>query len=93
MPARTRPLAAPYALLAALALLAGAAGGCAGSRAAPPDEASFEAWRAHLAPRPDELAWESLPWLTCYSDGVLAAQEQRRPLLLWVMNGHPLGCT
>lgn len=57
------------------------------------DPGQLEAWRAYLAPQGSELAWESLPWLSSYADGVLAAQEQRRPLLLWVMNGHPLGCT
>ena len=57
------------------------------------DDDDLEAWSRYLAPRGSELAWESLPWLSSYSDGVLAAQEQRRPLLLWVMNGHPLGCT
>ncbi|HYN63724.1 MAG TPA: hypothetical protein VES36_03890 [Candidatus Limnocylindrales bacterium] len=57
------------------------------------DASNLEAWRTHLTPGADELAWESLPWLSSYADGVLAAQEQRRPLLLWVMNGHPLGCT
>ncbi|MGQ0553361.1 MAG: hypothetical protein ACT4PU_09085 [Planctomycetota bacterium] len=55
--------------------------------------ASFEAWHAHIAPQPAELAWASLPWRTSYAEGLAAAQEQRRPLLLWVMNGHPLGCT
>jgi hypothetical protein len=57
------------------------------------DPSDLAAWDAYLTPCADELAWESLPWLSSYSDGVLAAQEQRRPLLLWVMNGHPLGCT
>ncbi len=57
------------------------------------DMASFEAWHAHITPQPSELAWASLPWRTSYAEGLAAAQEQRLPLLLWVMNGHPLGCT
>jgi len=63
------------------------------TRVARLDPDNLQAWSHYLAPQPSELAWESLPWLTSYSDGILAAQEQRRPLLLWVMNGHPLGCT
>lgn len=81
------------AVMLLLALLAAPLNGCAGAHAVRLDEGNFAAWRDHLAPQPSELAWESLPWLTSYADGVLAAQEQRRPLLLWVMNGHPLGCT
>ena len=79
--------------------VAGGAAGCASAPSAPSapsarlDDDDLEAWSRYLAPRGSELAWESLPWLSSYSDGVLAAQEQRRPLLLWVMNGHPLGCT
>jgi hypothetical protein len=26
-------------------------------------------------------------------DGVIAAQKQDMPILLWAMNGHPLACT
>jgi len=91
------------ALIALGALtVAGGAAGCASAPSAPSvpsapsarlDDDDLEAWSRYLAPRGSELAWESLPWLSSYSDGVLAAQEQRRPLLLWVMNGHPLGCT
>jgi hypothetical protein len=88
------------ALIALVALtVAGGAAGCASAPSAPSapsarlDDDDLEAWSRYLAPRGSELAWESLPWLSSYSDGVLAAQEQRRPLLLWVMNGHPLGCT
>jgi uncharacterized protein YceK len=97
------------ALIVFVALtVAGGAAGCASAPSAPSaqptssvpsapsarlDDDDLEAWSRYLAPRGSELAWESLPWLSSYSDGVLAAQEQRRPLLLWVMNGHPLGCT
>jgi hypothetical protein len=57
------------------------------------DEASLPAWRDHILPAPDELAWASIPWLPSYREGLLAAQSQRKPLMLWMMNGHPLGCT
>jgi hypothetical protein len=81
-------------VLMAIALAAASIGlGCNSPGPTRLDTDSFEAWRAHLAPSSSELAWESLPWLSSYADGVVAAQEQHRPLLLWVMNGHPLGCT
>lgn len=82
------PMTTPCLALALALLL-----GCASAPPAQLDDEGREAWARYLAPGGTELAWESLPWLSSYSDGVLAAQEQRRPLLLWVMNGHPLGCT
>jgi hypothetical protein len=57
------------------------------------DATSVSAWSAYLSPTADELSWEAVDWLPTYSEGVAAAQSQRRPLLLWAMNGHPLGCT
>ncbi len=54
---------------------------------------NYEAWRAHILPEPSELAWEQIPWLTTFKDGILAADAADKPLLLWTMNGHPLGCT
>lgn len=83
----------PRLALALLGTLSIVAAGCASAPPARLDDDNREAWAQYLAPAGNELAWESLPWLSSYSDGVLAAQEQRRPLLLWVMNGHPLGCT
>lgn len=54
---------------------------------------SFDAWVSYLTPCADELSWAAVDWLPTYAEGVAAAQAQRRPLLLWAMNGHPLGCT
>ncbi|HZL99899.1 MAG TPA: hypothetical protein VFD43_06575, partial [Planctomycetota bacterium] len=92
-PPTTRRLALAALACGLAAACAGPAPAAAGGSGALLDPDRLETWVEHLAPQPSELAWEGLPWLTSYSDGVLAAQEQRRPLLLWVMNGHPLGCT
>jgi hypothetical protein len=54
---------------------------------------NYAVWRDHILPDPNELAWEQIPWLTTFKDGILAADAARKPLLLWTMNGHPLGCT
>jgi hypothetical protein len=54
---------------------------------------SLEEWRALIEPRPAELAYAGIPWLPSFHDGLLEAQREERPLLLWTMNGHPLGCT
>lgn len=59
----------------------------------PPTAATFGAWRRHIRPSADELRWEAIPWQASFAAGLRAASEQGRPLLLWAMNGHPLGCT
>ncbi len=56
-------------------------------------EQTFAAWRDHISPTAAELRWTQIPWLTTFRDGLAQADSQDKPLLLWVMNGHPLGCT
>lgn len=57
-------------------------------------EQSFATWREWLRPKTQETAWSTtIPWLPSFAEGIHRADEQARPLLLWVMNGHPLGCT
>ena len=53
----------------------------------------LEAWGRNIRPAGDELAWQSIDWLPTFAQGVLEADAQRKPLLFWAMNGHPLGCT
>ena len=50
-------------------------------------------WRERISPAASELAWMKIPWQPSFHEGLLEARSQGRPLLLWVMNGHPLGCT
>ena len=56
-------------------------------------EDNYELWRDHILPESSEMVWTEIPWLTTFKDGILAADAAGRPLLLWTMNGHPLGCT
>jgi len=58
-----------------------------------PTEENLAEWRAFLQPSSEELFWREIPWLGTFWEGVNAAQAQEKPLLLWAMNGHPLGCT
>jgi hypothetical protein len=44
-------------------------------------------------PSIDELAWRSLPWMTDLWQARERAARVGKPILLWVMDGHPLGCT
>ena len=51
------------------------------------------AWRAYIRVDDAEQAWTRIPWLSSLGDGIAKANADGKPLLLWVMNGHPLGCT
>ena len=57
------------------------------------DQHNLEDWRDHILPCDSDLTWLQIPWLTTYADGIRAADHADKPLLLWTMNGHPLGCT
>jgi len=50
-------------------------------------------WCVLLEPDPAARAWLEIPWHTSFHAGLAAADRADRPLLLWLMNGHPLGCT
>ena len=56
-------------------------------------DASFSKWQQRLRAKESELVWQDLPWLTSFHEGLKQAATEDKPLLLWVMNGHPLGCT
>jgi hypothetical protein len=57
------------------------------------NDTTFAKYRDLIRPKSDELCFETVPWLPTFWEGVIAAQKQDRPILLWAMNGHPLACT
>jgi hypothetical protein len=67
----------------------------AGSQGPPADlnDQTFASWRDCIRPRAAERSFETVPWLPTFWDGVMTAQKEDRPILLWAMNGHPLACT
>ncbi len=54
---------------------------------------NFEQWRDHIRAKTSELDWSELQWLPSFHEGLTKAAAENKPLLLWAMNGHPLGCT
>jgi hypothetical protein len=54
------------------------------------NDTTFDKWSDRIRPK-SFLA--TVNWLPTLWDGVIAAQKQDKPILLWAMNGHPLGCT
>ena len=42
---------------------------------------------------PSEAKWEQIPWQPDLGEAILEARKQDKPILLWMMNGHPCGMT
>jgi hypothetical protein len=56
-----------------------------------PDD--FEQLRKLVKPDVDEQVWMQIPWLTSLWEARRQAAANGKPILLWEMDGHPLGCT
>ena len=48
---------------------------------------------ALIKPGRGEDAWDRVPWLASLWEARQRAAAQGKPVLLWEMDGHPLGCT
>ncbi len=46
-----------------------------------------------VLPGKAEQTWQKIPWRATYWEGVVEAWEEDKPVLLWAMNGHPMGLT
>lgn len=53
---------------------------------------TFEKLFREIGP-PEGEAWRSIPWETELLDAQAIAAESGKPLFIWAMDGHPLGCT
>ncbi len=58
-----------------------------------PNARNFDKWLAFIRPSQDELKYEKIGWRNKFWPAVQEAKRLGRPILLWTMNGHPLGCT
>lgn len=56
-------------------------------------DASYENLKRHILPDADDEAWRRIPWRTTFWQGVIDANKEDKPILLFAMNGHPFGCT
>lgn len=58
-----------------------------------PDKSNLAEWADFVRPNGDELSYEKIGWRNSFWPAVQEARSLGRPILLWTMNGHPLGCT
>jgi len=88
----------PALLAAALLTLLGAAGAADLNGAPVPsfETASLPAdrWsKLHAGVFPPAEKWTEIPWETDLIAARKRAAREGKPLFLWIMDGHPLGCT
>jgi hypothetical protein len=55
--------------------------------------AQFESFHAEVTPSGPGERWREIPWETDLNTARERARREKKPLLMWVMDGHPLGCT
>lgn len=48
---------------------------------------------AEVLPTAQEEKWLRIPWRTNLASARQEAQRQGKPIFMWIMNGHPFGCT
>ncbi len=55
-------------------------------------EVEFQRLHDELHPATDE-PWLTIPWKIALLNAQQIAVEEKKPLFIWAMDGHPLGCT
>ncbi len=55
-------------------------------------QADFDSIHKSLQPTGEEV-WRTIPWETSVLSAQARAADERKPLFIWAMDGHPLGCT
>lgn len=58
-----------------------------------PTAETFARLQTLIKPQPKEDKWLEIPWLTNLWQARKRAAAEGKPILLWEMDGHPLGCT
>jgi hypothetical protein len=52
----------------------------------------FEIVSNFISANDEETKWQEIPWLPSLGEGIQLANEKKKPLFVWAMNGDPLGC-
>ena len=54
-------------------------------------EDGFKKLKTLLTPNENE-AWKTIPWKLFVLDAQKSAVENKKPIFIWAMDGHPLAC-
>ena len=49
--------------------------------------------RLHVQLQPGDQPWRTIPWKISLLEARALAAKEQKPLFIWAMDGHPLGCT
>lgn len=49
--------------------------------------------RLHRELQPPAETWTTVPWQSSLIPAQQLALKEKKPLFIWAMDGHPLGCT
>lgn len=52
----------------------------------------FEKLHQELKPTEKDV-WRTIPWKVQLLDAQKLAAKEKKPIFIWAMDGHPLGCT
>lgn len=52
----------------------------------------FDSFEAQCRASLDE-PWRTIPWKTSLIKAQNVAAREKKPIFIWAMDGHPLGCT
>jgi len=63
------------------------------SVAAEPFQQTLTELHTLIKPQSGEESWSKIPWRTSLWEARQKAAAEGKPILLWEMDGHPLGCT
>lgn len=55
-------------------------------------EKEFNRLHAELQPAAD-APWRTIPWKISLLEAQAVAAREGKPIFIWAMDGHPLGCT
>ena len=80
-------------LLVAAAILPAALSAQVNVRSAELNEANYAAIKKAILLNPSAAQWETIPWQPELGPAITEARKQDKPILLWMMNGNPVGMT
>lgn len=57
-----------------------------------PRVSDVDSLKTLIKPRAEETRWEEIPWMVDLWEARRKAAETGKPLMLWEMDGNPMGC-
>ncbi len=82
-----------FGIIATVSLLIAGIGLSADRNVSPQLSAEHAQCRVQVLPNASEQSYCSIAWRTSVLQGLVDAQKNDKPAMIFLMNGHPLGCT